>query len=166
MARTSVFLLTFLTAIRSVAAQEVGDSPVFTSPGLAPTICVAEGIEASSLKLRLTVTENVVKTRTRTFVEKVLNNGHEESVTKQVQEAYQAADLRSVISTYPLADVKVFDSDGRPIPAAKYAELFAQPSVVLYALRGAGVDPAYLRIAQKGTLFVSIRQAPEPLVAP
>jgi uncharacterized protein (TIGR03067 family) len=60
----------------------------------------------------------------------------------------------SSIHRYPVADLRVYDTDGRRIPKEKVAGLFTKPRPILYTHEGYLVDPEYLRVAREGTPFV------------
>jgi hypothetical protein len=157
-------LFVALVAPTARALPQADQPRVFASGGGVPMIGVVERIKDGELGFR--ETHMIAETRTYTVQvqEPVDVQGKTEMrtmVRQQTRTVYKAV---SVENRWPLAAIRVFDTNGKPIDAARVPGLFPHPTMVLFARAGQPIDPGYLKIARAGTPFVVLPEPqPEPV---
>lgn len=157
-----VIPLVFASAAMAQAPPGVPQAPsktlvVFEAGGMAPAIGIVDGVQGKNLKFRLSLLMPKQQTRNVTSTRKVVEDGKEREVTETVPQTYTLMKPSPVSNEIPLANVLVFGSDAKPIPADQLPGLFARPRMVLFMYSGsAAVDPSYLKIAKDGTPFLVI----------
>lgn len=166
MVRSTVCASVFFLASTALAQEAPPEPQILVAGGMAPDISVVEGLENGHLILRQTQVEPATATRTRPVTEKVIIDGKEEERTKHVQETYTTLVTLSSQVKFDLANIRAFDTNGVPIAASRFPAIFARPRIILLALPGMQVDPAYLKVAKDGTPFVALLSLPLPTPAP
>jgi hypothetical protein len=173
MTRLLVVLLPALPLLTmAAAAQEPRkDSPPppsaapspFEKGGGPPGITVVDGVRDGALKVRTTMTTCVPETYTVQRTVPTTVDG--KTVYKQatMQETRLKAVHQVRIDSHALSDVRVFDSEGRPVAPERIPAIFNAPRMVLVTMSGMPVDPAYLQLVRPGTHLVVL---PMPLATP
>lgn len=137
------------------------DDPVLRPGGVPPEIAVIEGVRGDSLVVRQTAMLPTTRTRERPVSETITDpDGQRRVVTRTVQETYTVMVPRTMMLQYPLAGVRVFDTNGKAIPTERLARLYARPGLALVANEGVPVDPAYLKIARDGVPLIALPLPP------
>jgi hypothetical protein len=166
----SAFPLVFASLAVAQAPPGVPVAPakklvVFEAGGMPPGIGIVDGVQGKNLKFRQTLPMPKQETRDVKSTRKVVEEGKEREVTETAPQIYTVIKPSPASTEIPLADVRVFDSDAKPIAADRLPGLFARPRMVLFMNAGSdAVDPSYLKIARDDTPFLVIPPMPMKMI--
>lgn len=136
-------------------AQDPKDEKLVLPKGLQPMPSMASIDETGTLRIRQRH-DNVFM---NTMAVEVEEKGKKTSVPLAVRHTMQSVETREI----PGKHVRVFHTDGKPVPSEKLAELLANETNVLVSTDGNMADPFYLQIIRDSALILVL---PQPVAMP
>jgi hypothetical protein len=124
-----------------------------------PSLGIVESVtDEGRLRFRYVVRPPVMKTMTRTVEVQKEVDGQPRTIREEVPVTVMVEGPPVAIrGDYPLDEVHVYDLDGQRITdEARLRRLFARPGLVLYSTQGRQIDPAYLKVAAEGVVYVAL----------